>query len=62
MDGASAQASEVEVDEKEFEARVKTRAKRFGFLLNNRGLFTWPEVKFVTSDETEILKTLNIKK
>jgi hypothetical protein len=62
MDGASAQASEVEVDEKEFETRVITRAKRFGFLLNNRGLFTWPEVKFVTSDETEILKTLNIKK
>jgi len=62
MDGASAQASEVEVDKKEFEARVKTRARRFGFLLNNRGLFTWPEVKFVTSDETEILNTLNIKK
>jgi hypothetical protein len=63
MYGASTQASEeVEVDKKEFEARVKARARRFGFLLNNRGLFTWPEVKFVTSDETEILKTLNLKK
>lgn len=42
--------------------RVQARAKRYGFILDAKGLFTWPEVKFVTSDETEILKTLNLKK
>jgi hypothetical protein len=61
MDGASAQAGEY-VDDEELKSRIKARAKRFGFILNNRGLFTWPDIKFVTSDETEILKTLNLKK
>lgn len=63
MNRASTQVQHKDVSNGEkFNYKLVARARRFGFLLNSNGLFTWPDIKFVTSDETEILKTLNLKK